>query len=63
MKERKWNKSGSRMLIESGWKKFDEQTDVISTGNVTSMPILSIAALSDLGTSRSVTASSLKRGI
>ena len=34
MKECKWSKDGSKMLINSGWKEFDKQTNVIATGNV-----------------------------
>ena len=34
MKECKWSKNGSKMLIDSGWKEFDKQTNVIATGNV-----------------------------
>lgn len=34
MKKAKYNKTGTRQLIESGWKLFDNQTNCISTGNV-----------------------------
>ena len=34
MKESVWNKSGMKMLIDSGWKEFDKQTNCITTGNV-----------------------------
>ena len=34
MKKCKWSKNGSKMLIDSGWKEFDRQTNVIATGNV-----------------------------
>lgn len=29
----KWNKSGMRMIIESGFKEFDKQTNLITSGN------------------------------
>lgn len=34
MKKRIWNKSGMKQIINSGWKLFDKQTNVITTGNV-----------------------------
>ena len=34
MKECKWSKDGMKMLIDSGWKEFDRQTNLIDTGNV-----------------------------
>lgn len=34
MKEAKFNKTGTKMLVDTGWKTFDRQTNVISTGNV-----------------------------
>jgi hypothetical protein len=36
MKEKKFNKTGTKMLVDTGWKTFDRQTNVISTGNVVS---------------------------
>ena len=33
MKKRLWNKSGTRQLIDSGWKEFDRQTNIITSGN------------------------------
>lgn len=29
----KWNKSGMKMIIESGFKEFDKQTNLITSGN------------------------------
>ena len=34
MKEAKFNKTGTRQLVDTGWKTFDRQTNCISTGNV-----------------------------
>lgn len=34
MKEAKYNKRGTKQIIDSGWKLFDNQTNCISTGNV-----------------------------
>ena len=34
MKKHVYNPSGTRQLINSGWKLFDEQTNLITTGNV-----------------------------
>lgn len=34
MKEHKYNKTGTRQIVSSGWKEFDRQTNCISTGNV-----------------------------
>ena len=34
MKKAIWNSTGNKMIINSGWKEFDKQTDCISTGNV-----------------------------
>lgn len=36
MKQHVYNPSGTRQLINSGWKLFDEQTNLITTGNVSS---------------------------
>lgn len=36
MKKHVYNPSGTRQLINSGWKLFDEQTNLITTGNVSS---------------------------
>lgn len=36
MKEAKFNKTGTRQLVDTGWKTFDRQTNCISTGNVVS---------------------------
>lgn len=33
MKEAKWSRNGMKMLIDSGWKEFDRQTNCIATGN------------------------------
>lgn len=33
MKKRVWNKTGTRQLIDSGWKEFDRQTNCITRGN------------------------------
>lgn len=30
----KWSKNGNKMIINSGYKKFDKQTNYISSGNV-----------------------------
>ena len=32
MKEAKWSRNGMKMLIDSGWKEFDRQTNCITTG-------------------------------
>ena len=34
MKESIYNKRGTRQLVDSGWKLFDRQTTLLSTGNV-----------------------------
>lgn len=34
MKKAKYNKRGTKQIIDSGWKLFDNQTNCISTGNV-----------------------------
>lgn len=34
MKKKNWNSTGNKMIINSGWKEFDRQTNCISTGNV-----------------------------
>lgn len=36
MRKHVYNPSGTRQLINSGWKLFDEQTNLITTGNVSS---------------------------
>lgn len=36
MKQHVYNQSGTRQLINSGWKLFDNQTNLITTGNVSS---------------------------
>ena len=41
MKEAIYNKTGTRQIIDSGWKEFDRQTTCISTGNVISNTQLS----------------------
>ena len=33
MKKAIFNKRGTRQLIDSGWKEFDKQTNLITTGN------------------------------
>ena len=33
MKEKIWRKDGNKQIINSGWKLFDKQTNVITTGN------------------------------
>lgn len=33
MKEPKFNKNGTRQLVDTGWKEFDRQTNCITTGN------------------------------
>lgn len=33
MKEKVYNKSGTKQLIDSGWRLFDKQTNCITTGN------------------------------
>lgn len=33
MKQRTYNKSGMKQIIDSGWKEFDMQTNCITTGN------------------------------
>lgn len=33
MKKAEFNKRGTKMLIDTGWKKFDRQTNCITTGN------------------------------
>ena len=33
MKEHTYNKTGTRQLINSGWKEFDRQTNLLTTGN------------------------------
>lgn len=34
MKEAKYNKRGTKQIVDTGWKLFDNQTNCISTGNV-----------------------------
>ena len=34
MKEAKYNKTGTRQIIDTGFKKFDKATNLISAGNV-----------------------------
>ena len=34
MKKAEYNKTGTRMIIDTGWKTFDKQVKLISTGNV-----------------------------
>lgn len=34
MKQKTYNKSGMKQIIDSGWKEFDMQTNLITTGNV-----------------------------
>jgi len=36
MKKAEYNKTGTRMIINTGWKTFDKQVKLISTGNVLS---------------------------
>lgn len=36
MKQYVWNRTGTKQIINSGWKEFDRQTDFIGTGNVES---------------------------
>ena len=36
MKQHVYNPTGTKQLINSGWKLFDEQTNLITTGNVSS---------------------------
>ncbi len=33
MKKAKYNKTGTRMIVDTGWKEFDRQTNCITTGN------------------------------
>lgn len=33
MKQKTYNKSGMKQIIDSGWKEFDMQTNCITTGN------------------------------
>jgi len=33
MKKAKYNKRGTRILLDTGWKEFDRQTNCITTGN------------------------------
>lgn len=33
MKKAKFNRTGTRMLVDTGWKEFDRQTNCITTGN------------------------------
>lgn len=34
MKQAIYNKRGTRQIIDTGWKEFDRQTNLITTGNV-----------------------------
>jgi len=34
MKKETWNAAGTKMIIDSGWKEFDRQTNLFATGNV-----------------------------
>ena len=42
MKKAKFNKKGTKQLIDTGWKTFDRQTNCISTGNVIANTQLSL---------------------
>lgn len=42
MKKAEYNKTGTRMIIDTGWKTFDKQVKLISTGNVFSDTQLSL---------------------
>lgn len=34
MKKETWNAAGTKMIINSGWKEFDRQTNLLADGNV-----------------------------
>lgn len=42
MKKAKFNKSGMKQLVDTGWRTFDRQTNCISTGNVVANTQLSL---------------------
>lgn len=42
MKKPKFNKKGTRQLVDTGWRTFDRQTNLVSTGNVIANTQLSL---------------------